>query len=207
MPGFESAECEDLDDGEAGGITALHSREQQERAGCRSRNPAFFIGRLSLPAKNFPQLAIDLCGALGRFRDQFDPLLSMGRHFQLTEQVGRLHDGFNGIAEVVNEFAQLMGDVGRKFLSVIHGGPAREIFSSVQRLYLFASRLAFDRSPIVCKIEDCSSCTASRKGRNDPQGHSPKWRNWQTRMVQVHVPARVWGFESLLRHHSLRFRS
>ncbi len=29
----------------------------------------------------------------------------------------------------------------------------------------------------------------------------PKWRYWQTRMVQVHVPARVWGFESLLRHH------
>jgi hypothetical protein len=29
----------------------------------------------------------------------------------------------------------------------------------------------------------------------------PKWRNWQTRMVQVHVLARVWGFESLLRHH------
>src|SRR5258708_10575316 len=29
----------------------------------------------------------------------------------------------------------------------------------------------------------------------------PKWRNWQKRMVQVHVPARVWGFESLLRHH------
>jgi hypothetical protein len=29
---------------------------------------------------------------------------------------------------------------------------------------------------------------------------TPKWRNWQTRMVQVHVPARVWGFESLLRH-------
>jgi hypothetical protein len=35
------------------------------------------------------------------------------------------------------------------------------------------------------------------------QDHSvPKWRNWQTRMVQVHVPARVWGFESLLRHQS-----
>ena len=28
------------------------------------------------------------------------------------------------------------------------------------------------------------------------------WRNWQTRMVQVHVPARVWGFESLLRHQA-----
>ena len=31
----------------------------------------------------------------------------------------------------------------------------------------------------------------------------PKWRNWQTRMVQVHVLARVWGFESLLRHQVL----
>ena len=30
----------------------------------------------------------------------------------------------------------------------------------------------------------------------------PKWRNWQTRVVQVHVLARVWGFESLLRHQS-----
>ena len=28
----------------------------------------------------------------------------------------------------------------------------------------------------------------------------PKWRNWQTRVVQVHVLAREWGFESLLRH-------
>ena len=31
----------------------------------------------------------------------------------------------------------------------------------------------------------------------------PKWRNWQTRMVQVHVLARVWGFESLLRHQTI----
>ena len=32
----------------------------------------------------------------------------------------------------------------------------------------------------------------------------PKWRNWQTRVVQVHVLARVWGFESLLRHQPFR---
>src|SRR5579872_7045688 len=32
----------------------------------------------------------------------------------------------------------------------------------------------------------------------------PKWRNWQTRMVQVHVLARVWGFESLLRHQTVK---
>src|SRR5437763_13102033 len=36
------------------------------------------------------------------------------------------------------------------------------------------------------------------------RSHLPKWRNWQTRMVQVHVPARVWGFESLLRHQLIR---
>ena len=33
----------------------------------------------------------------------------------------------------------------------------------------------------------------------------PKWRNWQTRVVQVHVLARVWGFESLLRHHDIPY--
>jgi hypothetical protein len=35
----------------------------------------------------------------------------------------------------------------------------------------------------------------------------PKWRNWQTRVVQVHVLARVWGFESLLRHQSFKISS
>src|SRR5262245_20054557 len=35
----------------------------------------------------------------------------------------------------------------------------------------------------------------------------PKWRSWQTRMVQVHVPARVWGFESLLRHQSFLLKT
>src|SRR5690606_1466674 len=28
----------------------------------------------------------------------------------------------------------------------------------------------------------------------------PKWRNWQTRMVQVHVRATGWRFKSSLRH-------
>src|SRR5580704_1831319 len=41
----------------------------------------------------------------------------------------------------------------------------------------------------------------ARKGRRPV--FLPSWRNWQTRMVQVHVPARVWGFESLRWHHSI----
>ena len=31
--------------------------------------------------------------------------------------------------------------------------------------------------------------------------HMRMWRNWQTRMVQVHVPARVWRFKSSHPHH------
>src|SRR5687768_11995280 len=31
-----------------------------------------------------------------------------------------------------------------------------------------------------------------------------KWRNWQTRWIQVPVPARVWGFNSPLSHQLLR---
>ncbi len=30
---------------------------------------------------------------------------------------------------------------------------------------------------------------------------SRKWRNWQTRKIQVLVPARAWGFDSPLSHH------
>jgi hypothetical protein len=51
---------------------------------------------------------------------------------------------------------------------------------------------------LTCKIGDGVSLAAPFGGRA-----MPKWRNWQTRMVQVHVPARVWGFESLLRHQQL----
>jgi hypothetical protein len=38
--------------------------------------------------------------------------------------------------------------------------------------------------------------------KDDWASTMPKWRNWQTRVVQVHVLARVWGFESLLRHQA-----
>ena len=31
------------------------------------------------------------------------------------------------------------------------------------------------------------------------------WRNWQTRMVQVHVLARVWRFKSSHPHQILRY--
>src|SRR5690348_3023784 len=55
----------------------------------------------------------------------------------------------------------------------------------------------FDTPASACKIEEeVRSAPVSWRRKK------PKWRNWQTRMVQVHVPARVWGFESLLRHQN-----
>jgi hypothetical protein len=121
MPGVESAEREDFDDGEAGRVTAAKFPETTKRPVADDAAWPVFICRLSLSAKNLPKLAIDLGGILGGFRDQLDPLVSRRRHFQLAKQVGSLHDGFDGIAEVVNQFAQLVGNVGRKFLRVGHG--------------------------------------------------------------------------------------
>ena len=55
----------------------------------------------------------------------------------------------------------------------------------------------FDRQGRICKTQYCCRLSATLS-----LVHVPKWRNWQTRMVQVHVLARVWGFESLLRHQN-----
>src|SRR5258708_39264902 len=58
----------------------------------------------------------------------------------------------------------------------------------------------FDSHTRAYKIEEQSPCHCVREVLR--RISLPKWRNWQTRMVQVHVPARVWGFESLLRHQN-----
>src|SRR5260370_8695139 len=58
-----------------------------------------------------------------------------------------------------------------------------------------------DSVPELGKKQSLGSCRLRTGIRSPPSSNfKPKWRNWQTRMVQVHVPARVWGFESLLRH-------
>ncbi len=51
-----------------------------------------------------------------------------------------------------------------------------------------------------CRIHCGSLLKEARKGCPVTESLLPSWRNWQTRMVQVHVLARVWGFESLRWH-------
>src|SRR5439155_2240854 len=90
--------------------------------------------------------------------------------------------------------------------SSVHSAASRSCTSTspggyhVSRLYHVGRW--FDTGLQTCRIDVVVS---SFKGgpAAAARSNSPKWRNWQTRMVQVHVPARVWGFESLLRHHLL----
>ena len=65
----------------------------------------------------------------------------------------------------------------------------------------FATRRArgarsLDTGGLFCDTQSCC-----RSGFPDVST-VPKWRNWQTRMVQVHVLARVWRFKSSLRHQN-----
>ena len=55
-------------------------------------------------------------------------------------------------------------------------------------------------------VWDTRGCRRIRKVHAGYHTALPKWWNWQTRMVQVHVLARVWGFESPLRHQISIFR-
>src|ERR1035437_4538695 len=61
----------------------------------------------------------------------------------------------------------------------------------------------FDTTSRICETQGC--CHVRRTTLS--MYTVPKWRNWQTRVVQVHVLARVWGFESLLRHQSFKISS
>ena len=61
----------------------------------------------------------------------------------------------------------------------------------------------------VIRLRPCSSARPACDARESwPTGnrclHSREWRNWQTRRIQVPVPARVWGFKSPLAHPSSR---
>ena len=60
--------------------------------------------------------------------------------------------------------------------------------------------MKFDTANRICETQSC--CLLERQPLESQI--VPKWRNWQTRMVQVHVLARVWGFKSLLRHQRFR---
>ena len=52
-------------------------------------------------AQRLPDFAIDTRGVLGRLVDKLDPASTVGIEFGVAEQVARLQNGFERIAQVV----------------------------------------------------------------------------------------------------------
>jgi len=97
----------------------------------------------SLFAKDLANFPVDLSGVLHRLFHQLNPFLPLRRHFELAQQVGRLHDGFDGVAQVVNQFTQLCDDFDGQFGRVGHNGfvGARRGLRRLPRLYLVKAGL------------------------------------------------------------------
>src|SRR5271157_3294296 len=64
------------------------------------------LWRSSLRAQDFPDFAVDSGRLLGCFVDQVEPLTIVVVKLRLPQKVGGLHDGLDGIAEVVGQGTQ-----------------------------------------------------------------------------------------------------
>jgi hypothetical protein len=73
-----------------------------------------------LGAQNFADFAVDVSGVLGGVFDQVHPILARSLERQLAEEVGGLHNGFDGVAQVMRQGAQAADDFRGKFLRVRH---------------------------------------------------------------------------------------
>src|SRR5438105_6977092 len=143
------------------------------------------------------------------------PALALGLEFSVAQKIRGLQNGLKRIAQVMFQHAQIRNVFlhlcfSLQFCFWLEAALARH------RIHLFveisawmccartANRatcltLSFRLVRIEVAVSSFKAASLAAK-----HSHLPKWRNWQTRMVQVHVPARVWGFESLLRHQTVR---
>ena len=150
--------------------------------------------RSAVAADILAELPIDLGGLLDPVVEHGSPLRRVLVERYGAEQEAGLEHDFERVAEIVREAAD--------FFCLRFGNGARwglwghKQGIATARITRQGSRTGgFDTSGCLCNTRSCCPSSAVCAGF-----HLPKWRNWQTRMVQVHVPARVWGFESLLRH-------
>src|SRR5271157_1198532 len=64
------------------------------------------LWRSAIGAQNFPDFAIDSHSVLGRFVDQVEPLAVIVVELRLSQKIRSLHDGFEGITEIVCQGTQ-----------------------------------------------------------------------------------------------------
>jgi hypothetical protein len=65
------------------------------------------VGLAGLRSQDFTDTAIDPRGVLGRTLDHSDPLLSVRVQLPLVYEIRSLDDGFNRIAQVMRQLAEL----------------------------------------------------------------------------------------------------
>src|SRR6266700_340918 len=141
------------------------------------------------------------------------PALALGIELPVAQKIRGLQNGLKRIAQVMRQHAQMRNVFlhlcfSLQFCLWLEAPRARH------RIHLFVEISAWMCCARTANRATCLTLSfrlvrievavSSFKAASVAAQHShlPEWRNWQTRMVQVHVPARVWGFESLLRHQS-----
>jgi hypothetical protein len=105
MPGIKGAEREDHDE-----CAARVGQPNSKAIGteCTGLHRA----RLAVFAHDFAELVVDFYCVLRGFIDQLHPAaLAFGRA-GLRNQIGRLNDGLEGVAEIVRERAEFARNVG-----------------------------------------------------------------------------------------------
>ncbi len=68
--------------------------------------------RLAVVAHDFAELVVDFYGILRGLIDELNPAAEALGRARLRDQVGRLNDGLEGVAEIVREGAEFTGDLG-----------------------------------------------------------------------------------------------
>jgi hypothetical protein len=160
-----------------------------------SGKPRRSQGALAVPAHVLPQLLVDLCCLRHPVIQHGSPLFRILVQRHCSQQKTGLQHDLKRIAQIVRKSSNLFGLLFGYRPGL--GSCCHPIGSlSDQNTASAPAASVFDTSGCLCNTRSC--CPSSAPAPDQPV---PKWRNWQTRMVQVHVPARVWGFESLLRHH------
>src|SRR5208283_3908200 len=99
-------------------VHSVHRETGSRRAKAESREPY-----LAVAAQQFAELDVDLDGFFGRLIDHFNPAAGVLGRTGLRDQVRGLHDGFEGVAEVVRQKAKVLCEGSGDFIvSARHAG-------------------------------------------------------------------------------------
>jgi hypothetical protein len=121
LSGVEGVEREDHDGREAGVKAVATVRHSL----CLDSSFSGRIFQLALGAKNLAEFAVESNRLLRSLVEHFHPAASAGGKFCLRNQVARLQDGFERVAQIVGERSEFACDFGGDPVFGGHGGACR----------------------------------------------------------------------------------